>query len=95
MSPGRPSLPGPVRQAPTLVVLAVVAVGLAVASRGYWRTGAGTVALALLLAGGLRLSLPARRAGWLVVRSRAFDAALLLGAGFAVLALAVTIPHPA
>lgn len=82
-------------QAPSAAVLLVVAGGLAIASRGYWRTGAGTIALGLLLAATLRLSLPPRAAGWLVVRSRAFDAFLLLGAGFAVLALAITIPHPA
>ena len=81
------------RQAPSLAVLVVVGVGLAVASRGYWRTGAGTVALGLLLAGCLRLSLPARAAGWLVVRSRALDGTLLLLGGFAVLILAITIPR--
>ena len=83
-----------VPQAPSAAVLLVVGAGLAVASQGYWRTGAGTIALGLLLAGALRMSLPPRAAGWLVVRSRAFDAFLLLSAGFAVLALAVTIPRP-
>lgn len=81
-------------QAASGAVLLVVGAGLAVASRGYWRTGAGTVALGLLLAATLRISLPPRAAGWLVVRSRVFDAALLLGAGFGVLALAITIPRP-
>lgn len=83
-----------VRQGPSLTVLAVVGLGLVDAGRGHWRAGVGTVALGLLLAAGLRLLLPARRAGWLVVRSRAFDAVLLLLAGAAVLALALTIPHP-
>ena len=83
-----------VRQAPSLVVLVVVGAGLLVVSRGHWRTGSGTVALGLLLAAGLRMSLPPRHAGWLVVRSRALDAAMLLLAGFAVLLLAATIPPP-
>lgn len=82
-------------QAPALAVLAVVGAGLAVAASGHWRTGAGVLALALVLGSVLRLALPPPVAGWLVVRSRLFDAALLLGAGIAVLALAVTIPHPA
>lgn len=83
-----------VTQAPALAVLTVVGVGLAAASRGHWRMGAGTIALGLLLAAALRLVLAPRRAGWLVVRSRAFDALLLTAAGAAVLALAITIPHP-
>jgi hypothetical protein len=77
-----------------VVVLLVVAGGLAAASQGHWRLGSGVVALALLLAGALRLVLTPQRAGWLVVRSRAFDMALLLGTGLALLALAATIPRP-
>ncbi len=82
-----------VRQAPTLAVLAVVSAGLAIASSGHWRVGSGVVAMGLLLAAGLRLSLAPRFAGWLVVRSRIFDATLLLALGFGVLALAATIPR--
>ena len=73
----------------------VVAAGLLAAGRGHWRVGSGTIALGLALAAVLRVVLPPRRAGWLVVRSRAFDALLLLGAAGAVLALAATIPRPA
>lgn len=80
---------------PWLAVLLVVAGGLGATAAGYWRTGAGVVALGLLLGALLRLVLPPSRAGWLVVRSRAFDAALLLGLGAAVLGLAITIPRPA
>ncbi len=79
---------------PSYAVLAVVGGGLLLAGTGHWRTGAGVLALALLLAAGLRLSLSPRRAGWLVVRSRAFDAALLLVLGFSVLGLALVIPRP-
>lgn len=79
---------------PWLAVLLVVAGGLGATAAGYWSTGAGVVSLGLLLGALLRLVLPPSRAGWLVVRSRAFDAALLLGLGAAVLGLAVTIPRP-
>jgi hypothetical protein len=84
-----------VPQAPAVAVLAVVGAGLLEAARGHWRVGTATIALALALAALLRVVLAPRRAGWLVVRSRAFDALLLLGAAAAVFALAVTIPHPA
>lgn len=75
-------------------MLAVAGAGLVLVATGSWRGGAGVLALALLLAAGLRLGLSPRRAGWLVVRSRAFDAGLLLLLGFAVLALSVVIPRP-
>ncbi len=84
---------GLARQAPTLVVLAVVAAGLVAAASGRWRTGSGLIGLSLVLAAGLRLVLPPARAGWLVVRARAVDAALLVGTGAAVLVLASTIPR--
>ena len=51
------------------------------------------VGLSLLLAAGMRLSLPPRRAGWLVVRTRGLDAFFLLGVGFALILLANTIPE--
>jgi hypothetical protein len=81
-----------VRELPSLAVLAVVAAGLAVGALVDWRAGAIVVGLALLLAAGLRLSLRERQAGFLVVRSRGFDAAVLLILGFALVALANTIP---
>ena len=90
-----PSPGGRGGELPWLAVLLVVAGGLGATAAGWWRTGTGVVALGLLLGAALRLGLPPRRAGWLVVRSRAFDAALLLTLGLAVLALAITIPRPA
>jgi hypothetical protein len=77
---------------PGLAVLAVVAAGLVAVSLSAWQTGVLLIGMGLLLAAGLRLSLPARTAGLLVVRSRAFDAAVLLGLGFALVLLANTVP---
>ena len=83
------------KQLPTLTVLAVVAGGLAIIAvvADRWRLGAIVVGLGLLLAAGLRLTLRERQAGFLVVRSRGFDAAVLLTLGFALVALANTIPE--
>lgn len=80
------------RQLPSLLVLALVAAGLIVLAVVDARPGILVVGLALLLAAGLRLTLPARSAGWLAVRTRGLDAALLLVLGFAVVVLANTIP---
>jgi uncharacterized membrane protein YhhN len=80
-------------------VLALVAAGLAVGALAEtvlgmpgWQAGGFAVGIGLLLAAGLRLTLRERQAGFLVVRSRGFDAAVLLLLGFAVVALANTIP---
>ena len=81
------------RQLPTCAVLATAAVGLVLAVAVGWQPGVVVVGLAVLLAAGLRLSLPARQAGWLVVRSRGLDAAVLLGLGFSLVVLATTIPQ--
>lgn len=82
------------RELPLAAVLLVAAAGLATVALGAWRPGAFVVGLSLLLAGGLRLTLRERQAGLLVVRSRAFDATLLLVLGFTLVALANTIPAP-
>ena len=79
-------------QLPSVLVLALVVGGLVLAAQVGWQMGTRVLGLAFLLAAGLRLSLPARSAGWLVVRTRGLDAAALLVLGFAVVALAETIP---
>jgi hypothetical protein len=84
--------PSTSRQLPSVVVLAVVAAGLALATTAGWQTGTRVLGLAFLLAAVLRLSLPARSAGWLVVRTRGLDAAVLLVLGVAMVVLAETIP---
>ena len=50
------------------------------------------LAFELEVAAGLRIALPTRQAGLLVVRGRAFDAAVLLAMGLALVALATSIP---
>ena len=82
-----------VRHAPAGVVLAVGAVGLAVAALVDWEPGVVVLALALLLAAGLRLTLPGRAAGALAVRGRTFDTGVLLVLGFGLLLLATSIPE--
>lgn len=81
-------------QLPALAVLVLAALGLVLAALVDWQLGAFAIGLSLLLAGGFRLALPVRTAGWLAVRTRGLDAALLLGLGFAVVLLANTIPRP-
>ena len=77
-----------------VVVLVVVAGVLAAGVLHSWRLGSGLVGLGLCLGAALRLTLPARQAGLLVVRSRAVDAAVLLVLGFGLVVLANTIPAP-
>ncbi|MCW2600126.1 MAG: hypothetical protein JWM02_1955 [Frankiales bacterium] len=78
---------------PFLSVLLVVAVGVfSVGVLHSWRIGSGVVGLGLCLGAALRLTLPTRQAGLLVVRSRAVDAAVLLVLGFALVILTNTIP---
>ena len=81
-------------QLPALAVLAAAGLGLVLVVAVDWQLGGFVFGLALLVAAGLRLALPARSAGWLAVRTRGLDAALLLALGFAVVALANTIPRP-
>ncbi len=86
--------PPRLQQLPALVVLVLAGAALAVAALVDWQVGAAALGLALLLAGGRRLTLPSAQAGWLAVRSRGLDAAFLLAVGFALVALAQTIPEP-
>jgi hypothetical protein len=82
-----------VKELPLAASLAVAALGLVlVAVFDRWRLGSGVIGLAFCLAAALRLTLPARQAGLLVVRSKAVDATVLLVLGFALVALANTIP---
>ena len=75
-----------------LAVLAVVAAGLALGALYDWLPGTVLLGLALLLAAAMRVGLPARHAGLLVVRTRRFDATILVVLGLAVVALAYAVP---
>jgi hypothetical protein len=88
----RPFLAGLLRQLPLLAVLLTVAVGLLVVTVGHWRIGVLVMGLALLGGAALRVFLPLRRVGFLAVRSRTIDVALLGGVGLLVLVLAVVTP---
>lgn len=84
--------PGPtgfVRAVPLLLVLAGVALGLVLISLDHWRRGATALGASAAVAGLLRLVLSERAAGFLAVRSKAFDVvfAALLTAGAAVLVI--------
>jgi hypothetical protein len=88
----RPFLAGVLRQLPLLAVLVVVGLGLVVITFHRWRLGLVIIGLALIGGAVLRLLLPARRAGFLAVRSRPVDVVLLAGTGLAVAVIALTIP---
>ncbi len=79
-------------QLPAVGVLALAAFGLVLAAAVDWQVGAFVLGLAMLVAAGLRLALPAGQVGWLAVRSRGLDAALLLVLGSGLCVLASTIP---
>jgi hypothetical protein len=82
-----------VKELPLTAAVAVAALGLVlVAGFDRWRVGSGVIGLAFCLAAALRLTLPARQAGLLVVRSKGLDAAILLTLGFALVVLANTMP---
>lgn len=83
-----------VRELPAGLVLLAVAVGIGITVLADWRAGCYVVGVALLVAAGLRTSLPERSAGLLAVRGRGLDAALLLLLGTGVLLLANSVPTP-
>lgn len=91
---GSRALVGVRRELPLLAVLLVVAAGLGLGVLDRWRVGAALVGLGVLLGAGLRLLLPARRAGLLVVRSRRLDVAVLLALGAGLVVLAWSVPAP-
>lgn len=75
-----------------LVLLVVAAFALVLVVVGPWRTGIRVFGGVLFAAAALRLSLPARDAGMLAVRSKPVDAGLLTGVGLLVIFLAQSIP---
>lgn len=76
---------------PLLSCLALFAFGVLLITMGHWRRGPVLMAASLVLAAMMRMVLPARVAGLLVVRRRWIDVVvmLLLAAAIAVLAMIV------
>lgn len=75
-------------------VLLGVGTGLAVVASEHFRRGAVIIAAAVLYGALLRMLLPPRVAGLLVVRHRAFDVATLGLLGLGLLVLALVVPPP-
>ena len=82
------------RQWPISVVLAGVVVALLLVTFDYFRRGAIVLAASVLLAAFLRLLLPEREAGLLVVRSRRVDVAILGTFGILLALFAFWVPPP-
>jgi hypothetical protein len=88
----RPFLAGLVRQLPLLAVLVAVGAGLLLVTFEHWRIGLVVLGLSLVAAALLRLLLPARRVGFLAVRSRPVDVVLLAGSGLTLTVVALAVP---
>jgi hypothetical protein len=76
-----------------LLVLAVLAAafGYLTIDPTHWSRVAGVVAVALLLAGGVRLTLPTERVGMLAVRGRIADTICFLVLGVVILAVDIRL----
>jgi hypothetical protein len=77
------------------LVLAVLAIGFCIAmfSPSHWLRAVVVVAVAMLLAGVLRLFLSRNRAGLLRIRGRFFDVACYVIGGGLVLGFGVLVPR--
>ncbi len=82
------------RNLPLVLVLALGATGIgyAAAVPPHWLRGVLVLAGAMVVAGLFRLLLPARQAGLLAVRSRAFDVLCYCGVGVAIVVLGLALP---
>jgi hypothetical protein len=74
---------------PVVPPLLGVLAGLAILATGGWRLGLLVIGAAVGGGGLLRLFLPPRTAGLLAVRGRAFDTAVMLLLGAAIVAVAL------
>jgi hypothetical protein len=81
-------------QWPIAVVLLGVVIALGLVGFDYFRRGAVVLAGSVLLAAFLRLLLPDREAGLLVVRSRRVDVAVLGTLGVLLAVFAFWVPPP-
>lgn len=92
--PGNRAFRAARRDIPFLVVLAILAAGfiLVRVAPQHWLRGVLIIGADLILAGALRLLLPARRAGILVVRGRLFDTITYVGLGVLVITFGLSLP---
>lgn len=79
---------------PLIAVIAVVTVGVLVAAFHRPQTGMYVAAAGLAAGAALRLMLPEREAGLLVVRRRRVDVVVLASLAFALGVLAAVTPFP-
>lgn len=80
-------------QAPAVLVLGLLGVGIALTRPPDYRPGLYVVGGACLLGALLRLVLPALRVGLLAVRGRATDVVTLTLLGAAIITLATVVPR--
>lgn len=83
-----------IRQWPITLVLALVGLSLVMIATDHFRRGSVLLAASVILAFFLRMMLPGREAGFLVVRSRRVDVIVLgiLGIGLGIFSLWVPAP---
>lgn len=83
------------RDIPFLLVLAVLVAGFTFVriEPEHWLRGVLIIGADLVVAGALRLLLPARRAGILAVRSRVFDTVAYTGLGVLVITFGLLLPR--
>jgi Protein of unknown function (DUF3017) len=79
---------------PFVLVLLVAAVAMTLVATNHVKCGCVVLGMALGLAAVLRAILPARVAGLLAVRSRAFDIIATASLGAVLVALSVVVPPP-
>ena len=87
--------PPDLREVPFLLVLltVVVAIGYALAEPQHWLRAVGTIAVALVAAGLLRLVLSDEQAGMLRVRRRTFDVLCYWAFAGLVMIFALALPQ--
>lgn len=90
--PDKPAESYPLNPWPLAAVIGVLLGGVVAALLGHWRTASLLVAAALLLGALLRLVLPRRIAGLLVIRRRWIDVTVMAVLAVAVSAVAVIVP---
>lgn len=80
------------RQYPSFLVIGLALSGLVVANVTDFRIGTYILAVALILATIFRLTWTRFAVGWLAIRHRALDSAILLGFTISLVVLAIVVP---